>query len=470
MFEQLSSRLQGAFQKLRGKGRLSEDDVKEAMREIRRALLEADVHHAVAKSFTDRVRERAVGEEILRSLSAGQQVVKIVNEELTSLLGGSQAKLARNSSGATVVLLVGLQGAGKTTAAAKLARWLTLGEHRRPLLVAADVYRPAAIEQLRTLGGQIGVPVYAPGADVNPLDIVRGGLQEARRAGNDYVLVDTAGRLHVDGTLMAELLDIQKAVDPDEVLLVLDSMTGQDAVLVADHFHKALGVTGIVLTKLDSDTRGGAALTVREVTGSPIKFVGTGEKMDALEPFHPDRMASRILGMGDVLTLIERAQSTIDEKQARELEEKMRRAEFTLEDFMAQLQQVRKLGSLDQLLGMIPGMGKMKQLQGVSLEDKQFRKIEVIIQSMTREERVRPELVEKSSSRRVRIARGSGTQVRDVNQLLRQFEELRKFMKQMSGFQKGIRGLGGMGGFPNLSAGGRPRGHGKGGARGKRRR
>lgn len=470
MFDQLSTRLQGVFQKLRGKGRLTEDDVRETLREIRRALLEADVHHAVARAFVERIRERAVGEEILQSLSAGQQVVKIVHEELAGLLGGSQARLARSSGGATVVLMVGLQGAGKTTASAKLARWLVHAEHRRPLLVAADVYRPAAVDQLKILGNQVGVPVYAQDPGASPVDIVRGALEAARRAGNDYVIVDTAGRLHVDEALMEELRAIRDVSGPDEVLLVLDAMAGQDAVLVAEHFHRDLGVTGVVLTKLDGDARGGAALTVRQATGCAVKFVGTGEKADALEPFYPDRMASRILGMGDVLTLIERAQATFDERQARELESKIQRAEFTLEDFLSQLQQVRKLGPLDQLLGMIPGMSRMKSLQGVSLEDKSFKKIEVIIQSMTREERRRPELVEKSSSRRLRIARGSGTEVRDVNSLLRRFEELRKFMKQMTGAQKGFRGLPGLGAGGGLRAAGPkgagpPRGH-----RGKKRR
>lgn len=445
MFDTLTSRLQGAFQKLRGKGRLSEDDVKEALREIRRALLEADVNHVVAKEFIERIRERAVGQEILQSLSAAQQVVKIVNDELTDLMGGAQAKLARAAKPPTVILLVGLQGAGKTTAAAKLARHLKASEHRRPLLVAADIYRPAAISQLQVLGEQIGVQVFTLGDQVNPREIALRALDEARRGGFDYVLIDTAGRLHIDETLMQELQDIEKSVNPDEILLVVDAMTGQDAVNVASHFREQLSLTGIIMTKLDGDTRGGAALTVRHVTGCPIKFVGIGEKVDALEPFYPDRMASRILGMGDVMTLIERAQAAIDEKDALELEAKIRRNEFTLEDFLSQLQQVRKLGPLDQLLGLIPGMGKFKQLQGASVDESQIKKIEAIIYSMSIAERRNPDLVMKSSSRRQRIASGSGTEVRDVNQLLRKFDDMRKLMKQFSSLGKNpSRALGGL--------------------------
>ncbi|MHB1628859.1 MAG: signal recognition particle protein [Bacilli bacterium] len=437
MFDTLTNRLQSAFQRLRGKGRLTEDDVKEALREIRRALLEADVNHSVAKELTDRIREKAVGQDILQSLSAAQQVVKIVNDELTALMGGGQAKLANAPKPPTVIMLVGLQGAGKTTAAAKLARYLALSEHRRPLLVAADIYRPAAIEQLQVLGSQINVPVLAPGSDVPPPEIARRALDEARRGGYDYVLIDTAGRLHIDEELMDELRRVQATAQPDEVLLVIDAMTGQDAVNVAKTFHEQIGVTGAILTKLDGDARGGAALTVRHATGCPIKFVGTGEKPDALEPFHPDRMASRILGMGDVLTLIEKAQATINEDDARALEAKFRRNEFTLEDFLTQLQQMRKLGPLDQLLGMIPGMGKLnKSMQGNSVDEGQFRKVEAIILSMSFKERQNPELVMKSSGRRVRIARGSGTEVRDVNQLLRRFDEMRKLMKQFSGMGK----------------------------------
>lgn len=467
MFDRLSSRLQDAFQKMRSKGRLSEEDVRDALREIRRALLDADVHHAVAKELTERIRERAIGQEILQSLSAGQQVVKIVNDELVALMGGDQAKLGRAAKPPTVILLAGTQGAGKTTAGAKLARYLTDTEHRRVLLVAADIYRPAAIRQLEILAEQIGVAVFSLGTEIAPPEIVRRALDESRRGGYDTVIVDTAGRLHVDEELMMELEQIQTVSTPEEILLVVDAMTGQDAVNVAESFHKRFPLTGIILTKMDSDTRGGAALTVRHITGCPVKFIGTGEKMDALEPFYPDRMASRILGMGDVLTLIERAQATIDEDQARDLEEKLRKNEFTLEDFLTQLRQVKKLGPLDQILGMLPGLGKLKQLQGADgVDDRQLKKVEAIILSMTRKERQQPELVMKSSSRRVRIASGSGTQVRDVNQLLRQFDDMRKLFKQFSGMGKGsrramsglansLRSGGGAGGAAFPGAGGR---------------
>lgn len=458
MFDRLTTRLQDAFQKLRGKGKLSEDDVKEALREIRRALLEADVHHTVAKELTERIRERAVGQEILQSLSAAQQVIKIVNDELVDLMGGTQTKLSRASKPPTVILMAGTQGSGKTTASAKLARYLVETEHRRPLLVAADIYRPAAITQLQILGKQIGVTVFSAGT-IAPPDIARQALDEARRGGYDTVIVDTAGRLHVDEELMQELSAIQAVTTPEEILLVVDAMTGQDAVNVAEQFHKRFPLTGIILTKMDSDTRGGAALTVRHVTGCPIKFVGVGEKVDALEPFYPDRMASRILGMGDVLTLIEKAQAMIDEDQAKDLEAKLRRNEFTLEDFLTQLNQVRKMGPMDQILGMLPGMGKIKQLKTDGADESRMKKVEAIILSMTKKERQEPELVMKSSSRRVRIAKGSGTQVRDVNQLLKQFDEMRKLFKQfsgmgksprkaMSGLANSLRGGGGNSSFP----------------------
>ncbi len=476
MFDTLSDRLQTTFRRLRGKGRLAEGDVSEALREVRRALLEADVNHAVAREFVERVRQRAIGQEILQSLSAAQQVVKIVNDELVALMGGEQARLARAAQPPTVVMLVGLQGAGKTTAIAKLARLLHTAEHRRPLLVAADIYRPAAVTQLQLLGRQIDVPVFSKG-DALPQDIVRQALAEARRAGHDYVLVDTAGRLQIDGEMMDELIDLKRLAAPQEILLVLDAMTGQEAVAVAQEFHRALGVTGVILSKMDSDTRGGAALTVRHITGCPIKYVGTGERPDAptggLEPFHPDRMASRILGMGDVLTLIEKAQATIDERQARELEEKIRHNDFTFDDFLAQLRQVKNLGPLDQLLGMLPGMGRMKQMKEsvTAAPDGQLKKVEAIILSMSREERGRPELIEKSASRRLRIAKGSGTQVKDVNQLLRQFSEMRKLMKQFSGLGKGgRRGAGALGqlgaGLPGAPRDFAPRGR----PRGKRRK
>ncbi len=457
MFDTLTNRLQGAFQRLRGKGRLTEDDVKEAMREVRRALLEADVNLTIAKEFTERVRVKAVGHEVLQSLTASQQVIKLVNDELVELMGGAQEKIARAAKPPTVVLMVGLQGAGKTTASAKLARHLTQQEHRRPLLVAADVYRPAAIDQLKVLGEQVKVPVFSLGDQVKPQEIVRGALAEARRGGYDYVLVDTAGRLHIDAELMGELDDIVALAEPDEILLVVDAMTGQDAINVAQSFHERLHLTGLVLTKLDGDTRGGAALTVRHVTGCPVKFVGTGEKTDALEPFYPDRMASRILGMGDVLTLIEKAQSAIDEQVAKDLEAKIRRNEFTLEDFLQQLRQMRNMGPLDQILGMIPGMNKLKnQLQGKALDEGQISKVEAIILSMTKEERHQPELVMKSSSRRVRVAKGSGTQVRDVNQLLSRFEEMRKLLKVFSGpgAKRKLRGIGDLTGAVQGNQGG----------------
>ena len=474
VFDTLSDRLQATFRRLRGKGRLSPDDVKEALREVRRALLEADVNHVVAREFIDRVQERAVGQEILQSLSAAQQVVKIVSDELTALMGGEQSRLARAAQPPTVVMLVGLQGAGKTTAIAKLARLLKTSEHRRPLLVAADVYRPAAVTQLQLLGEQIGAPVFALTGAAKPRDIVDQALAEARRAGNDYVLVDTAGRLQVDSAMMEELRDLKALAAPQEILLVVDAMTGQDAITVAQEFHRVLGVTGVILSKMDSDTRGGAALTVRHATGCPIKYVGTSERPDGLEPFYPDRMASRILGMGDVLSLIEKAQATVDEGQARELEQKLLRNEFTFDDFLAQLQQVKNLGPLDQLLGMLPGMGRMKQMKESAADTGQLKKVEAIILSMSREERGRPELIEKSATRRMRIAKGSGTQVKDVNQLLRQFGEMRKVMKQFSGFGKGgrgaMKGMGGMGPFGGGMKGG-PRDFApRGGSRGKKRR
>lgn len=448
LFDTLADRLQGVFKKLRGKGRLSDDDVKEAMREIRRALLEADVNYAVARDFVERVREKAVGQEILQSLSAAQQVVKIVNDELVALMGSEQARLARASQPPTVVMLAGLQGAGKTTVAAKLARYLGATEHRRPLLVAADIYRPAAVTQLQVLGEQVGVPVFSLPAGAAPPEIVKAALLEARRGGHDYVLIDTAGRLQIDERLMEELIDIKDLARPHEILLVVDAMTGQEAIEVARTFDEKLALTGVVMTKLDSDARGGAALTIRQATGCPIKFVGVGEKMDALEPFYPDRMASRILGMGDVLTFIEKAQAAIDEKQARSMAERLRRNEFTFDDFLSQLQQVKNLGPLDQLLRMIPGFGQIRQLREGAVDDRQLRKVEAIILSMSKEERAQPELIAKSSARRLRIARGSGTQVKDVNQLLRQFEDMRKVMKQMSGLGPGaMKGLGGLGGL-----------------------
>lgn len=442
VFEGLANRLQDTFNRLRGKGKLSESDVKEAMREVRLALLEADVNFKVVKDFVEKVRERAIGQEVLQSLTPGQHVIKIVNEELTALMGGEQAKLARSKQAPTVIMMVGLQGAGKTTHTGKLARLLQK-DNKQPLLVACDIYRPAAIKQLQVLGEQLKVPVFSLGDQVSPVEIAKKSLEHAKVHGYDYVLIDTAGRLHIDEALMDELKQIKEFVTPDEILLVVDAMTGQDAVNVAESFHKQLEVTGAILTKLDGDTRGGAALSIRAVTGTPIKFAGTGEKIDAIEPFHPDRMASRILGMGDVLTLIEKAQAAVDQDKAMEMERKLRTADFTLEDFLDQLQQVKKLGPLDQILGMLPGMNKVKGMQNMTVDDKQIGRIEAIIRSMTPNERIEPKVI--NSSRRQRIAKGSGTTVQEVNRLLKQFEEMQKMMKQFSGMAKKMKGKKGKG-------------------------
>jgi len=436
-FESLANRLQDAFSRLRGKGKLNESDVKEAMREVRLALLEADVNFKVVKDFVEKVRERAIGQEVLQSLTPGQHVIKIVNEELTDLMGGSQAKLAHSPKPPTVIMMVGLQGAGKTTHAGKLARLLQK-DHKKPLLVACDIYRPAAIKQLQVLGEQLNVPVFALGTDVNPVEITRQALDHAAKYGHDYVLIDTAGRLHIDEALMEELQQVKGVAQPQEILLVVDAMTGQVAVDVAESFHSQLETTGVILTKLDGDTRGGAALSIRAVTGTPIKYVGMGEKIDAIEPFHPDRMASRILGMGDVLTLIEKAQATVDQEKAKEMEKKMMSASFTLDDFLDQLQQVKQLGPLDQIMGMIPGMNKMKGIENVNVDDKQMGRVEAIIKSMTKAERSEPKLID--SSRRKRIAKGSGTTVQEVNRLLKQFDDMQKMMKQFSGMAKKMKG------------------------------
>lgn len=438
-FEGLSDRLQDIFRKLRGKGKITEEDVKVAMREVRLALLEADVNFKVVKDFIARVRDRAIGQEVLGSLTPGQQIVKIVHDEMTELMGGSESKLNLSSKPPTVIMAVGLQGAGKTTTVAKLAKTLTK-QGRRPLLVACDIYRPAAIKQLQVLGEQTGTPVFSMGQQ-NPVNIAQASLEHARSNNRDIVILDTAGRLHINEELMDELAGIKEQVDPDEILLIVDAMTGQDAVTVAESFHEQLGLTGVVLTKLDGDTRGGAALSVKAVTGCPIKFVGMGEKLDALEPFHPDRMASRILGMGDILTLVEKAQATFDQEKAREMERKIRKQEFTLEDFMEQMQQMRSMGPLEDLLGMIPGLNKqMKDIQG-QVDEKEITRLEAIIQSMTPAERRDPSII--SGSRKKRIARGSGTRVQEVNRLLKQFEESRKMMKQFAdmGSKKGRRGM-----------------------------
>ncbi|GAB6157675.1 signal recognition particle protein [Desulfotomaculum varum] len=434
MFKGLGERLDEIFKSLKGKGRLTEDDVNQAMREVKMALLEADVNFKVVKEFVAQVKERAVGQDVLASLSPAQQVIKIVKDELTELLGGTQAKINMAAKPPTIIMLVGLQGAGKTTTAGKLAKLLSK-QGRRPLLVAADIYRPAAIKQLQVLGEQLQIPVFSMGQE-NPVKIAQAAVDQAGSTGKDVVIIDTAGRLHINEELMGELAEIKAAVRPHEILLVVDAMTGQEAVNVADTFNRKLGLDGIIMTKLDGDARGGAALSVRKVTGTPIKFAGMGEKLDALEPFHPDRMADRILGMGDVLTLIEKAQANFDAEQAAKLNKKIRQADFNLEDFLEQLQQVKKLGPLEQILGMIPGMNKLtKQLKDQQLDGKELAQVEAIIYSMTPWERQHPEKID--GSRKKRIARGSGTRVQDVNQLLKQFEQTRKMMKQLSNMTKG---------------------------------
>lgn len=443
MFESLSERLQATFSKLKGRGKLTEKDVDQALREVRLALLEADVNFKVVRDFLGRVRERAVGQEVLGSLSPAQHVIKIVSEELTALMGGENAKLDFGDSSPAVILMAGLQGAGKTTFTAKLARHLK-SQGKRPLMVAGDVYRPAAIRQLEVLGEQIDVPVFQLGTEVSPIEIAKQGLEHARRHGNDVLLMDTAGRLHVDDELMEEIEGLKAALNPSEIILVVDAMTGQDAVNAAESFHSRLGITGVCLTKLDGDARGGAALSIRAVTGAPIKFAGTGEKLDALEPFHPDRIASRILGMGDVMSLIEKAEAAMDMEKSKKMVERLSQGSaFTLEDFLEQMQQVKQMGPLDQLLGMIPGMGKIKGLAGAQIDEKHMARIEAIIQSMTQHERRNPSIID--GSRRRRIAAGSGTKVQDVNRLLKQFETTRSMMRQFmspGAGKKGRRALG----------------------------
>jgi signal recognition particle subunit SRP54 len=433
-FEGLADRLQNTMQKIRGKGKVNEADVKEMMREVRLALLEADVNFKVVKEFVKKVSERAVGQEVLKSLTPGQQVIKVVKEELTNLMGGEESKIAVANRPPTVIMMVGLQGAGKTTTTGKLANLLRKKYNRNPMLVAADIYRPAAIKQLETLGKQLNMPVFSLGDQVSPVEIAKQAIAKAKEDHNDYVLIDTAGRLHVDEALMGELQEIKELSNPNEIFLVVDAMTGQDAVNVAQSFNDQLGLTGVVLTKLDGDTRGGAALSIRSVTNTPIKFVGLGEKLDALESFHPERMASRILGMGDVLTLIEKAQENVDEEKAKELEKKMRTASFTLDDFLEQLGQVRNMGPLEDLLKMMPGANKIKGLNNLQIDEKQITHVEAIIQSMTKEEKVHPEII--TAGRRKRIAKGSGTSVPEVNRLLKQFEDMKKMMKQMTGMQQ----------------------------------
>lgn len=433
-FEGLADRLQKTMQKIRGKGKVSEADVKEMMREVRLALLYADVNLKVVKDFIKKVSARAVGQEVMKSLTPGQQVIKVVKEELTELMGGEQSKIAVSPKPPTVIMMVGLQGAGKTTTTGKLANLLRKNYNRNPLLVAADIYRPAAINQLQTLGKQLTMPVFSLGDKISPVEIATKAIEHAKEEHHDYVLIDTAGRLHIDENLMDELKNIRETVKPDEIFLVVDAMTGQDAVNVATSFNDQLGITGVILTKLDGDTRGGAALSIRAVTGKPIKFVGMGEKMDALEPFHPERMASRILGMGDVLSLIEKAQTTVDEEKAKELEKKMRSASLTLDDFLDQLSQVRNMGPLDELIKMLPGANKIKGLNNLKIDEKQIDHIEAIIRSMTKEEKEHPEII--NASRRKRIAKGSGRTVPEVNRLLKQFEEMKKMMKQMNSMTK----------------------------------
>lgn len=442
-FEGLADRLQDTLKKIRGKGKVSEADVKEMMRDVRLALLEADVNFKVVKEFVNKVKERAIGQEVLKSLTPGQQVIKVVKDELTHLMGGEQSKLTVAVKSPTVIMMVGLQGAGKTTSTGKLAKYLHK-QNRQPLLVAADIYRPAAIKQLQVLGEQLKLPVFSMGDQEKPVHIVRKAIEQAKEDHHDYVLIDTAGRLHVDEDLMNELSDIKELCHPDEILLVVDAMTGQDAVNVAESFHSQLGITGVVLTKLDGDTRGGAALSVKAVTGQPIKFAGMGEKLDALEPFHPDRMASRILGMGDVLTLVEKAQQDVDQDKAKELERKMRTMEFSFDDFLEQLEQVRNMGPLDEILGMLPGSGKMKGLKDMQVDEKKLVQVEAIVRSMTRQEKEQPDMI--NASRRKRIALGSGTSVTEVNRLLKQFNDMKKMMKQMSNMggkkkKKGLKGF-----------------------------
>ena len=430
-FESLSEKLSAAFKKLRGKGRLTEADIKEAMREVRLALLEADVSYKVVKDFVKKVSDRAEGQDVLQSLTPAQMVIKIVNEELTSLMGSENVRLTISSQSPSVVMLVGLQGAGKTTNGAKLAG-LMKKSGKRPLLVACDVYRPAAIKQLETVGAQLDIPVFQMG-QANPVDIAKAAIEHAKRHGNDLVFLDTAGRLHIDEALMDELKNIKAATKPSEIMLVVDAMTGQDAVNAAAAFDEALGITGVMLTKLDGDARGGAALSVRAVTGKPIKFVGIGEKLDNIEPFHPDRMTSRILGMGDVLTLIEKAEQNFDEQKAMKMAERMRKNQFTFTDYLEQLEQLKSMGNIKDIAAMIPGMDS-KALKGATIDEKAFSRTEAIIKSMTAYERENPAIL--NGSRKKRIAAGSGTSVVDINRLIKQFEMMKTMTKQMTGGKK----------------------------------
>ena len=455
IFESLSDRLQETFKKLRGHGKLTEDDVNEAMREVRMALLEADVNFKVVKNFIKTVKERAIGQDILETLTPAQVVVKIVDEELTNLMGGTQSRINISPNPPTIILMAGLQGAGKTTSAGKLGLSLKK-KGMRPLLVACDIYRPAAIKQLQVVGKQLDIPVFSMEQGTDAVTIAKSSLAYSQSHANDVIIIDTAGRLQIDEALMQELRDIKAEVKPHEILLVVDAMTGQESVNVAQTFNDSLGLDGVIMTKLDGDARGGAALSVKAVTNVPIKFIGMGEKLEPLQPFHPDRMASRILGMGDVLSLVEKAQQTFDMEEAKKMEKKLRKDEFTLDDFLSQMQQVKKLGSLENILGMIPGMGGLKkQLEGqdIDLDGKEMRQIEAIIRSMTPQERADITII--NGSRRKRIAMGSGTRVQDVNKLLKQFGEMRKMMKKMKKMQKGkgfpgLGALGNLGGFPKM--------------------
>ncbi|OON93557.1 MAG: signal recognition particle protein [Candidatus Epulonipiscioides saccharophilum] len=435
-FDQLSTKLQDVFKNLKSKGKLTEKDVKAALREVKLALLEADVNFKVVKNFIKSIEGRAIGEEVMSSLTPGQQVIKIVNDELVSLMGSTQSKILFASKGITPILMVGLQGAGKTTTSGKLAN-LIKSQGKRPLLVGCDVYRPAAIDQLKKVASQINVPVFEMGTDVSPVEIAKEAMKYAEQNNFDVVMIDTAGRLHIDEVLMGELKNIKDEVKPKEILLVVDAMTGQDAVNVAESFNEALGIDGVIMTKLDGDNRGGAALSVKAVTNKPIKYVGMGEKLSELEPFYPDRMASRILGMGDMLTLIEKAQQTFDEEKSRELEAKIRKAEFDFNDFLEQMKQVKNMGPIGDLLNMIPGMNKAK-LGDVSVDEKQIARIEAIVLSMTKEERQNPNIL--NLSRKKRIARGSGCDIAEVNRLVKQFDQMRTMMKQFSGMTKGKKG------------------------------
>lgn len=437
-FESLSERLQMSLRRLTGRGKINENDIDEIMKEVRVALLEADVNYKIVKSFIADIKEKALGERVMKSLTPGDQVLKIVNEELKALMGEEAVPLNINENGTTVILFAGLQGSGKTTHAGKIANYIRKKYNARPLLIAADVYRPAAVNQLVTLGKQLNVEVFEQGVNVKPQKIVENGLAYAKTKNCNVVIIDTAGRLQIDEKLMDELADIKKIARPNEILLAVDAMTGQDAVNVASSFHEKLGITGCILTKLDSDTRGGAALSIRYMTGIPIKFCGVGEKLDQIEVFHPERMADRILGMGDVMSLIEKATENIDETDAMDLAEKLGKGHFNYNDFLKQLSMIKKMGSLKSLLGMIPGMGA--QLKNIDIDDKQFDKIEAIIKSMTKEERRNPDLVSKSQSRKERIAKGSGRSYPEINALTRQFEDMRSQMKRMMGLdEKGMK-------------------------------